>query len=120
VYHSIGANLGKWCYLYQAIDHDGNLVDSRLSEKRDMDAARQFFTGKPWLYMLECALLEFHHLSQAQSVFPPLASQANFWGTGQGRAPSDQQTDCQKKQQLNVKIYSFGEPRIIASLQQKF
>lgn len=35
---------GKWCYLYRAIDHDGNLVDSRLSEKRDMDAAKQFFT----------------------------------------------------------------------------
>ena len=34
---------GKWCYLYRAIKHDGNLVDSRLSEKRDMDAAKQFF-----------------------------------------------------------------------------
>jgi putative transposase len=33
---------GKWCYLYRAIDADGNLVDSRLSEKRDMDAAKQF------------------------------------------------------------------------------
>jgi transposase-like protein len=35
---------GKWCYLYRAMDHDGNLVDSRLSEKRDMDAAKQFFS----------------------------------------------------------------------------
>ena len=34
---------GKWCYLYRAIDEDGNLVDSKLSEKRDMDAAKQFF-----------------------------------------------------------------------------
>ncbi|MFL5629076.1 MAG: IS6 family transposase [Ktedonobacteraceae bacterium] len=34
---------GKWCYLYRAIDGDGNLVDSWLSEKRDMDAAKQFF-----------------------------------------------------------------------------
>jgi putative transposase len=34
---------GKWCYLYHAIDRDGNLVDSRLSEKRDMDAAKRFF-----------------------------------------------------------------------------
>lgn len=34
---------GKWCYLYRAIDHDGNLVDSRLSEKRDMEAAKPFF-----------------------------------------------------------------------------
>ena len=34
---------GKWCYLYRASDRDGNLVDARLSEKRDMDAAQQFF-----------------------------------------------------------------------------
>src|SRR5258708_20511976 len=34
---------GKWCYLYPAIDRDGNLVDSRLSEKPDMGAAHQFF-----------------------------------------------------------------------------
>ncbi|GHP00316.1 hypothetical protein KSF_103630 [Reticulibacter mediterranei] len=34
---------GKWCYLYRAIDSDGNLIDSRLSEKRDMEAAKQFF-----------------------------------------------------------------------------
>lgn len=34
---------GKWCYLYRAIDADGSLVDSRLSEKRDMEAAQQFF-----------------------------------------------------------------------------
>lgn len=34
---------GQWCYPYRAIDHDGNLVDSRLSEKRDMDAAKAFF-----------------------------------------------------------------------------
>ncbi len=32
-----------WCYLYRAIDHDGNLVDSMLSQKRDMDAAQRFF-----------------------------------------------------------------------------
>src|SRR5947209_3422309 len=34
---------GKWCYLYRAIDQDGNLVDSMLSEKRDMEAAQRFF-----------------------------------------------------------------------------
>ena len=34
---------GKWCYLYRAIDHDGNLVDSMLSEKRNMEAAQMFF-----------------------------------------------------------------------------
>ena len=35
--------LGKWCYLYRAVDEDGHLVDSHLSEKRDMEAAQQFF-----------------------------------------------------------------------------
>jgi len=36
---------GKWCYLYRAVDRDGNLVDSMLSEKRDMqeEAAKEFF-----------------------------------------------------------------------------
>jgi putative transposase len=36
---------GDWKYLYRAIDRDGNLVDSMLSEHRDMDAAKRFFTG---------------------------------------------------------------------------
>jgi putative transposase len=34
---------GRWCYLYRAIDHDGNLVDSLLSSTRDMAAAQRFF-----------------------------------------------------------------------------
>ncbi|GLV55930.1 hypothetical protein KDH_27740 [Dictyobacter sp. S3.2.2.5] len=34
---------GTWCYLYRTIYTDGNLVDSHLSEKRDMEAAQQFF-----------------------------------------------------------------------------
>jgi putative transposase len=35
---------GRWCYLYRAIDADGNLVDSMLSATRDMSAAQRFFT----------------------------------------------------------------------------
>jgi transposase-like protein len=34
---------GVWCYLYRAIDRDGNLVGSMLSQTRDMDAAQRFF-----------------------------------------------------------------------------
>ncbi len=34
---------GKWCYLYRAIDRDGNLVDVRLSRQRDKAAAKAFF-----------------------------------------------------------------------------
>ena len=33
---------GRWCYLYRAIDRDGQLIDSMLSEHRDRAAARQF------------------------------------------------------------------------------
>ena len=33
---------GRWCYLYRAIDRDGNLVDTMLSEHRDMAAAQAF------------------------------------------------------------------------------
>ncbi len=36
---------GVWKYLYRAIDRDGNLVDSMLSEHRDMEAAKRFFKG---------------------------------------------------------------------------
>jgi putative transposase len=34
---------GRWCYLYRAIDRDGNLVDVRLSATRDLAAAEAFF-----------------------------------------------------------------------------
>jgi transposase-like protein len=34
---------GRWCYLYQAIDRDGQLVETMLSEHRDMTAAQAFF-----------------------------------------------------------------------------
>lgn len=34
---------GSWCYLYRAIDRDGHLIDVRLSETRDMGAAKCFF-----------------------------------------------------------------------------
>ena len=33
---------GRWCYLYRAIDRDGNLLDSMLGEQRDKAAARRF------------------------------------------------------------------------------
>jgi putative transposase len=33
----------RWCYLYRAVDTSGALVDVRLSETRDMAAAKAFF-----------------------------------------------------------------------------
>lgn len=34
---------GRWCYLYRAIDKEGNLVDVYLSDTRDQVAAEKFF-----------------------------------------------------------------------------
>lgn len=34
---------GRWCYLYRAIDRNGDLVDTMLNEHRDMAAAKAFF-----------------------------------------------------------------------------
>ena len=34
---------GHWCYLYRAIDKEGNLVDVYLSDVRDQAAAEAFF-----------------------------------------------------------------------------
>lgn len=34
---------GRWCYLYRAIDRDGNLIDARLSDTHDFTAAEAFF-----------------------------------------------------------------------------
>jgi transposase-like protein len=35
---------GRWCYLYRAIDADGNLVETMLSPTRDMDGAKALFS----------------------------------------------------------------------------
>ena len=34
---------GQWRYLYRAVDRNGNLIDTMLSEHRDMKAAQAFF-----------------------------------------------------------------------------
>jgi putative transposase len=34
---------GQWCFLYRAIDREGNLVDTMLRQTRDMEAAQHFF-----------------------------------------------------------------------------
>jgi transposase, IS6 family len=35
---------GRWRYLYRAIDHHGQVIDILPSAKRDLTAAREFFT----------------------------------------------------------------------------
>jgi putative transposase len=34
---------GKWTYLYRAVDREGQTLNSMLSERRDLSAARRFF-----------------------------------------------------------------------------
>ena len=36
--------VGKWTYLYRAIDQHGQVIDVLLSRRRDLAAARRFFT----------------------------------------------------------------------------
>jgi putative transposase len=38
---------GKRVYLYRALDHEGNLLDVRLSETWDLAATRAFFRSAP-------------------------------------------------------------------------
>jgi transposase-like protein len=35
---------GQWVYLYRAVDKEGRTVDFLLSKRRDMDAAKRFFS----------------------------------------------------------------------------
>jgi IS6 family transposase len=35
---------GKWTYLYQAVDQYGQVIDVLRADRRDLDAARRFFT----------------------------------------------------------------------------
>ncbi len=35
--------IGRWTYLYRAVDRDGQTLDFTLSEQRDLAAARRFF-----------------------------------------------------------------------------
>ncbi len=37
--------IGRWTYLYRAIDQHGQVIDVLLSHRRDLAAARRFFTS---------------------------------------------------------------------------
>jgi transposase-like protein len=38
---------GQWAYLYRAVDQHGQVIDVLLSARRDLAAARRFFTRAP-------------------------------------------------------------------------
>ena len=54
---------GRWCYLYRAIDADGNLVETMLSKTRDMNAAKRFFA---------CALKAVGQVPEKVTVLFPI------------------------------------------------
>jgi transposase, IS6 family len=35
---------GRWVYLDRAIDHYGQVIDVLVSDRRDLEATRRFFT----------------------------------------------------------------------------
>jgi len=35
---------GIWCYVYRAVDQDGQVIDVLLTSRRDATAARRFFS----------------------------------------------------------------------------
>ena len=62
---------GRWCYLYRAIDRDGTLVDTMLSESRDMKAVQAFFRSAKATYRLHAGLCDERRarlLSKGNSV----------------------------------------------------
>ncbi len=79
--------MGKWRYLYRAVDKQGNTVDLLLTAKRDKKAAKRFLTkamgsnGKPSLINIDksgastAAIRQYHRderkrIKIRQSVSP--------------------------------------------------
>jgi putative transposase len=72
---------GSWCYLYRAIDRDGNLVDARLSATRDMgiDGGRPAAgpglppPAPPDMATLAAVAVQYHQ----ENIGPPLAPETH-------------------------------------------
>ena len=73
---------GRWCYLYRAIDGDGQLIDSMLSEHRDKHAARRFFRG-----LVDVA--EARPLRVTTDRHPAYPRRGALDSRAEGRAPDD-------------------------------
>jgi transposase-like protein len=64
---------GRWCYLYRAIDRNGSLVDTMLSEHRDMAAAKAFFrSARPATDMTPDRVTTDGHGSYPRAIRPTL------------------------------------------------
>ena len=50
----------------------------------------------------------------------PFTSQANFQGTSRGRAPSDQQSNCQEINNLMAHVQIWGKGQLKSFLDQLF
>ncbi len=65
---------GRWTYLYRAVDKHGRTVDFLLSEKRDVAAAKRFFSkaikshGAPRVITLDAYAASHRALAEMQSA----------------------------------------------------
>ena len=64
----------KWCYFYRGIYEDGNLVDVRLSEKRDTEAIAEELGTEVEHEVRSCLgnLIEQSHRGIKQRYYPAL------------------------------------------------
>ena len=65
---------GRWSYLYRAVDKQGRTVDFLLSEKRDLAAAKRFFSralksnGAPRVITLDAYAASYRAVSDMKSA----------------------------------------------------
>jgi transposase-like protein len=65
---------GRWTYLYRAVDKQGRTVDFLLSERRDVAAAKRFFSkamkkhGTPRVITLDAYAASHRAITELQSA----------------------------------------------------
>src|ERR1700676_2508523 len=71
---------GRWTYLYRAIDRSGALVDVRLSETRDMEAAKAFFrSAKAVTGVIPARVTTDGHDSYPRAIRTELNKDVKHW-----------------------------------------
>jgi transposase-like protein len=106
---------GTWCYLYRAIDRDGNLVDVQLSETRDMAAAKAFLRSARLVNQVEPEQVTTDgHTSCPTAIADELGTEADH-RTSQYKKHRDRRKSTGHKRALPVEA-RFQELRCSLSL----
>jgi len=104
---------GTWCYRYRAIDRAGNLVDVRLSQTRDMDAAQRFFLQ---------ALARAGAAPRRTGMTPTRAPSARPWAIASTTGPAATRTSGSSRitgasrallPQARVRFIRLGRPLLL-------